>query len=147
MSWSHLCSCAVLNLMKIARTNFRNDRPIGTKISACCSRLFAVAIAALLFSPPAAEAQNKPLPDPLFDRGMALVSHNCGRCHAVESRGESAHSEAPPFRDLLRRYPIDALEESFIDEIYSQHPDMPVFKVTPEQLDAILYYIAVIQKD
>ncbi|MGI9365763.1 MAG: c-type cytochrome [Rhizobiaceae bacterium] len=96
---------------------------------------------------PNAAAQEKPLNDPLFERGMALVGHNCGRCHAIGSEGESSHSEAPPFRDLLQRYPIDALEESFIDEIYSQHPDMPVFKVTPEQLDAILYYIAVIQRD
>ena len=94
-----------------------------------------------------ASAQNKPVSDPYFDRGLALVRHNCGTCHAVESRGESAHPDAPPFRDLLQRYPIDALEETFIDSIYSEHPDMPVFSVTSEQLDAILYYIAVIQSD
>lgn len=110
-------------------------------------RLATVAFVISFMWVPLAAAQEKRPPDPLFDRGKALVSHNCGRCHAVESSGESPHSEAPPFRDLLQRYPIDALEESFMDEIYSQHPDMPVFKVTPDQLDAILYFIAVIQKD
>ncbi len=107
----------------------------------------ATAYWATLFLTPIAAAQTTSTSDPLFDRGMALVSHNCGRCHAVKGDGASSHRQAPPFRNLLQRYPIDALEESFIDEIYSQHPDMPVFEVTPEQLDAILYYILVIQSD
>ena len=147
MSWLYLCSCAELNLMKTAWTSFRNYKSSGSNVGGRSSRLWTGALAAFLILPSTVEAQNKALPDPLFDRGMALVSHNCGRCHAIESKGKSPHSEAPPFRDLLQRYPIDALEESFIDEIYSQHPDMPVFKVTPEQLDAILYYIAIIQRD
>jgi len=108
--------------------------------------LATVALMVAFISSPVVEARNKSAPDPLFDRGMALVSHNCGRCHAIDSKDESTHPAAPPFRDLLQRYPIDALEESFIDSIYSEHPDMPAFTVTPEQLDAILYYIAVIQR-
>lgn len=108
-----------------------------------------VATAALLaLSPPnIVAAQTKPSPDQLFERGEALVSQNCARCHAIETIGKSTHAEAPPFRELLERYPIDALEEGFVDEIYSMHPDMPVFKVTSEQLRAILYYIASIQDD
>ena len=111
--------------------------------------LFGMAVfcLALFASIPATEAQSSSASDPYFERGLALVRHNCGACHAVESTGGSTHPDAPPFRDLLQRYPIDALEESFIDSIYSQHPDMPVFSVTSEQLDAILYYIAVIQSD
>ena len=111
--------------------------------------LFGAAILCLAFfvSLPVVAAQTGSVSDPYFERGLALVRHNCGGCHAVESKGDSAHPDAPPFRDLLQRYPIDALEESFIDSIYSQHPDMPVFSVTRDQLDAILYYIAVIQSD
>jgi len=110
-------------------------------------QIVAIVFTITYLAPHRANAQTNPAPDPLLDRGTALVRHNCGRCHAIETSGDSPHSEAPPFRDLLKRYPIDALEEGFIDRIYSEHPDMPVFKVTPEQLDAILYYIEVIQSD
>lgn len=135
------------NIVKIAQIGFRHYNFAANKFCGCGILLAKLAVVVSLIAPSFAEAQTKPAPDPLFDRGMALVSHNCGRCHAVESEGESPHPEAPPFRDLLQRYPIDALEESFIDSIYSEHPDMPVFKVTPEQLDAILYYVMVIQSD
>jgi hypothetical protein len=58
---------------------------------------------------------------------------------------ESRHAEAPPFRTLWERYPIDALEESFAVGIATGHPDMPEFTATPEQLAAILDYIASLQ--
>ena len=53
--------------------------------------------------------------------------------------------EAPPFRTLSERYPLDALEEAFVEGITTGHPDMPEFVATPEQgeqlisvLDALL---------
>ena len=97
--------------------------------------------------PSMAAAQSEPAVDRSLELGRKLVSENCARCHATETEGTSAHAAAPMFRKLLKRYPIDALEEGFTDEIYSMHPDMPVFKVTSEQLDAILYYIETIQVD
>jgi len=95
----------------------------------------------------AAIAQTTAAPDQVLERGKALVEHNCSQCHSIGAKGKSPHSEAPPFRELLKRYPINALEDGFVDTIYSNHPDMPVFKVKPDQLDAILYYIATIQRD
>ena len=111
--------------------------------------MIRIAIAGLITfaSINSAQAQTAPSPDALFERGKALVKENCTQCHAIEAKGKSSHAEAPPFRELLKRYPIDALEEGFADRIYSTHPDMPVFKVNPEQLDTILYYIASIQAD
>ena len=125
-------------------TRFKSDHFFSSRAGLCGTVAFCLA---LFTSIPVAEAQNSSVSDPYFERGLALVRHNCGACHAVESKGNSTHPDAPPFRDLLQRYPIDALEESFIDSIYSQHPDMPVFTVTQDQLDVILYYIAVIQSD
>jgi len=44
-------------------------------------------------------------------------------------------------------FPMDALEEAFADgRIYSGHPDMPEFIATPEQVDAIIGYIASLQE-
>jgi cytochrome c553 len=45
-------------------------------------------------------------------RGEALVTRNCARCHATMRTGESSQPEAPVFRTLGRRYPIESLEEA-----------------------------------
>lgn len=73
--------------------------------------------------------------------GKRLAEVNCSRCHAIGKEGESAHTEAPAFRDLAGRYPINALEEALAEGIYVGHPDMPEFQATPEQIDALLAYI------
>jgi len=78
--------------------------------------------------------------------GRELVEINCGKCHAVGEADASPHEAAPPFRKLSERFPMDALEEAFSDgRIYSGHPDMPEFIATPEQIDAIIAYIASLQ--
>ncbi len=83
--------------------------------------------------------------DPVIAYGKALVEANCAACHGVGAADASHHPEAPPFRTLWERYPIDALEESFVEGIATGHPDMPQFTATPEQLGAILDYIASLQ--
>ena len=55
--------------------------------------------------------------------GEALVTRKCARCHATMRTGESAHPEAPAFRKLGKRYPIEALEEALSEGIISGHPD------------------------
>lgn len=75
-------------------------------------------------------------------RGKALVELNCSPCHAVGAADASRHADAPPLRDLSNRYPIDALEEAFVEGISTGHPDMPEFVASPDQVAAILDYIA-----
>lgn len=75
-------------------------------------------------------------------QGKKLVTLNCARCHAVGRTDESNHADAPPFRTLSQRYPLDALEEAFAEGISTGHPDMPEFTATPAQIGAILDYIA-----
>ena len=53
----------------------------------------------------------------------------------------SPNPEAPPFRDLHRRYPIESLAEALAEGISTGHPAMPEFVATPTQIDAILSYI------
>lgn len=77
--------------------------------------------------------------------GKALVEANCARCHGVGADDASAHPEAPPFRALSERYPLDALEEAFVEGITTGHPDMPEFVAMPEQVADILAYIDTLQ--
>lgn len=74
--------------------------------------------------------------------GRALVEANCSPCHATGVADESRHAQAPALRDLSQRYPLDALEEAFVEGITTGHPDMPEFVATPEQIAAIIDYIA-----
>ncbi|MDP2732995.1 MAG: cytochrome c [Hoeflea sp.] len=85
--------------------------------------------------------------DASIDQGRQLVETNCGSCHGVGKADASPHKAAPPFRNLSDSFPMDALEEAFADgRIYSGHPDMPEFIATPEQVDAIIAYIALLQE-
>jgi mono/diheme cytochrome c family protein len=77
--------------------------------------------------------------------GRELVEANCARCHAIGQDDESAHPEAPAFRTLTERYPLDALEEAFVEGITTGHPDMPEFVASPEQIGAIISFLDTLQ--
>jgi mono/diheme cytochrome c family protein len=82
----------------------------------------------------------------LTKKGELLVKQNCSRCHAVGLTGESPHPEAPPFRTLSRKYPVEDLAESLAEGIVSGHPDMPIFVFSPVDVDAIIAYLQSIQE-
>lgn len=77
--------------------------------------------------------------------GKELVTANCARCHGVGTDDKSTHKDAPEFRFLSERYPIEALEEAFAEGIVTGHPDMPEFEATPSQIADIVAYIESIQ--
>ena len=79
-------------------------------------------------------------------RGEALLEVNCATCHAMGRNGASRHPQAPPFRSLSRRYPIEALEEALGEGIVSGHPDMPEFKFSAPDVGAIVAYLKSIQE-
>lgn len=83
----------------------------------------------------------------LVSKGKALIELNCASCHAISKTDKSPHPDAPAFRTLSDRYPIDALAEAFAEGIYVGHPDMPEFQATPDQIDAILAYINSVQDE
>lgn len=108
------------------------------------SVMLAVAAALVIAGP--AFAQDSETGPNAVDRGKALAVRNCSGCHAVELEGESPNPKAPPFRTLSERFPIDALEETFIGTIDTGHPGMPVFVATQEQIDDIIAYIATVMQ-
>jgi cytochrome c len=71
-------------------------------------------------------------------KGEALVKENCSRCHAIGKEGASPHPDAPPFRTLSSKYPIEDLAESLAEGIVSGHPDMPIFVFSPTDVAAII---------
>jgi cytochrome c len=81
----------------------------------------------------------------LTAKGEALVKENCARCHAIGKEGDSPHPEAPPFRMLSSKYPVEDLAESLAEGIVSGHPDMPIFAFTPTDVAAIIDYLNSIQ--
>jgi mono/diheme cytochrome c family protein len=59
---------------------------------------------------------------------------------AIEATGESPLKQAPPLRDVYRRYPVQELE--FAEGMGSRHKDMPQVQFSSEQVDAILAYLS-----
>lgn len=79
-------------------------------------------------------------------QGEALLTRDCSRCHAVGATGNSPRPDAPAFRTLGTRYPIEQLEEALGEGIMSGHPDMPEFKFDADEVGAIIDYLKSIQK-
>jgi cytochrome c len=111
-------------------------------MAARISRSF-VSLALVLMSAGAVRPQDKRV---LERRGEGLLTKNCSRCHAVGRAGDSVHPEAPLFRRLGQRYPIEQLAEALAEGLSSGHPDMPEFRFEIDDVDAILAYLESIQE-
>ncbi len=85
-----------------------------------------------------------PPPDPVKD-GRLLVETHCAACHAVGRKGASPNREAPPFRRLSARYPVEQLQEALVEGILVGHPAMPTFEFSADEADAIIAYIRSVQ--
>jgi len=81
-----------------------------------------------------------------IQRGRTFVETNCAMCHAVGRVGESPLSEAPAFRTLARRYPLEDLAEAFAEGIITGHPSMPEFQLDAAQINDVLAYLESIQE-
>jgi cytochrome c len=104
-------------------------------------RLIAITAMLALFAIPAlAQPQSQE------SRGEALLSRHCAMCHAIGRSGTSPHAEAPPFRTLGQRYPVESLEEALGEGLLSGHPDMPEFVFAPRDVGAIIRYLQSIQE-
>ena len=78
--------------------------------------------------------------------GEELLQKNCGSCHAVGPAGESPYKQAPAFRTLGQRYPIESLEEALAEGIMSGHPDMPELAFDADDVGDIIAYLKSIQQ-
>lgn len=78
-------------------------------------------------------------------RGEKRLTDACGSCHAIGG-ADSPVKDAPAFRTLGRRYPVEALEEALAEGFMSDHPDMPEFSFDADDVGAIIAYLKSIQR-
>jgi cytochrome c len=79
-------------------------------------------------------------------QGETLARTNCARCHAVGRAGASPLWEAPPFRELHTRYPVEDLGEALAEGIRTGHPSMPEFRFDPDQAEALIAYLKSLER-
>jgi mono/diheme cytochrome c family protein len=80
------------------------------------------------------------------EHGEELLQRDCASCHAIGRTGDSPKKEAPAFRTLGQRYPVESLEEALGEGIMSGHPDMPEFSFDADDVGDIIAYLKSIQQ-
>src|SRR6476661_854722 len=74
-------------------------------------------------------------------RGLVFARTHCSQCHSIGQFGDSPLAEAPPFRTLQTRYPVEDLAEAFAEGITTGHPSMPEFQLDPAQINDLIAYL------
>ncbi len=82
-----------------------------------------------------------------MESGRQFAEANCSRCHAIGPAGASPLDPAPPFRTFAQRWPLESLEEALAEGIVTGHPEMPEFKLTPQQIGNFIGYLETVQRD
>ena len=92
-------------------------------------------------------ASAKPRPEAhRIAAGRVIATRDCGGCHAVGPRGASPLQEAPRFRELGRRYPIEGLAEALAEGIVVGHGPMPERSYSSPDVEALVAYLQSLQK-
>jgi len=103
--------------------------------------IFATALCAALATPLLAREND------LATQGRALAERHCAGCHSIAPSGESPHREAPPFRVVVVKWPLENIEEALAEGIVTGHPDMPAFEFDPPQIEALIEYLYTLKAD
>jgi cytochrome c len=78
--------------------------------------------------------------------GRSIAQEHCARCHGVGRTDESPLEQAPPFRRLHERYPVEQLAEAFAEGIVVGHTEMPPFAFKPAEVQALLAYLKSLER-
>jgi mono/diheme cytochrome c family protein len=81
----------------------------------------------------------------LQQRGRELARGLCGGCHAVGVTGDSQHIGAPKFRELDRQLDLDKFGRRLREGLLGTHRDMPMFRFTGDDADAMVAYLRTLQ--
>jgi mono/diheme cytochrome c family protein len=84
--------------------------------------------------------------DGRVQRGATFAQVNCSQCHAIGRVGESPLAEAPPFRILHTRYPVENLAEAFAEGITTGHPSMPEFQLDAAHVNDLIAYLKSLER-
>ena len=105
----------------------------------------SILLVALFLCVPAADAAMAQS-SPSEQRGRVFARTNCAKCHSIDPVGPSSLSEAPPFRELHERYPVESLEEALAEGIRTGHPGMPEFRLEPDQIGDLIVFLKSLEK-
>ena len=97
-----------------------------------------VAALLLVLSPAWAETASE-------QRGRFFAVQNCAICHSIDRHTPSKLAEAPPFRMLHTRYPVEHLSESLAEGISTGHPSMPEFQLPPDQINDFIAFLKTLE--
>ena len=81
----------------------------------------------------------------LQQRGQVLAKGLCGGCHAVDKTGDSPHVAAPRFREIDRQLDLDKFARRLREGLLGSHRDMPMFRFTRDDADAMVAYLRTLQ--
>lgn len=114
--------------------------------AACCtpSQTTDASGSAAASQPPLQPIENTATPQEIA-QGKLIVERACASCHEVEPGATSPHPDAPNLANLSDEYPVALLDEAFAEGIMVGHPDMPEFKLPPDQVKALIGYLESIQ--
>lgn len=76
-----------------------------------------------------------------IDPGQRIAEQKCSACHAIGESDSSTNPNAPAFRTLHTRYPIDSLRQAFLEGMEVGHRDMPEFVLEPQEVTDLLSYL------
>lgn len=85
--------------------------------------------------------------DQAATRGQRIASVTCASCHAIAGGGVSPLPEATPFREIVRRYPLDQLEAAFAEGLVTGHPAMPPFVFRASEIDDLIAYLETVRDE
>jgi cytochrome c len=117
--------------------SYRRRRP---RRPVSCGIAGAVFSSVVLVAASGARADGDPV------KGLDLLTANCARCHSVAKSGPSPNPQAPEFRTLHLKYPVDELAESMAEGISTGHPAMPEFQLEPESIGDVLAYLKTLER-
>jgi cytochrome c len=80
---------------------------------------------------------------PAERRGLRFVTLNCARCHAIDKVSESPLPNAPPFRTLHLKYPVEDLQRPLAQGV---HPIMPRFQLDANQVSDVMAYLKTLER-
>ena len=83
---------------------------------------------------------------PAVQRAEVFVRTNCAQCHSIDKVSPSRLTEAPPFRVLHLKYPVESLEEALAEGIVTGHPSMPEFRLDPGQVGDVIAYLKSLER-
>lgn len=78
-------------------------------------------------------------------RGRTLAAGLCGGCHATGKTGESPRPGAPPFREIDRQVDLDRFAQRLREGLLGSHSDMPMFRFSRDDANALVAYLRTIQ--